>query len=163
MRKFTGLLSAFVVFMTVCDAAVTRGAYIGEGREFPALLPVLPVEYPGSHLDVPFVPTPDEVVEAMLRIADLKKSDLLYDLGCGDGRIVVNAARRFGVRGIGVDLDPQRIKESEENARKARVADRVQFLKQDFFSMDISKATVMTLYLLPSVNRKLSFEISSQH
>ncbi|MGE5842034.1 MAG: class I SAM-dependent methyltransferase [Deltaproteobacteria bacterium] len=91
----------------------------------------------------------------MLEVAQVGKDDLVYDLGCGDGRIVIAAAQRAGARGVGVDLDPERIKESLENARKANVTDRVQFFKQDLFETDISKATVVMLYLWPEVNLKL--------
>lgn len=107
-------------------------------------------------LDVPYVPTPQEVVDQMLKLGGVKSSDTLIDLGCGDGRTVVTAAKERKVRkAIGVDLDPKRIQESNENARKAGVADRVTFLQKNLFDMDIRKATVMTLYLLPSVNLKL--------
>lgn len=107
-------------------------------------------------LDVPFVPTPPEVVKRMLQIADVGKNDIVYDLGCGDGRIVIAAVRDFGAkRGVGVDLDPQRIRESNENARKAGVTDKVQFIEGDLFQADIREATVVTLYLLPSVNLRL--------
>jgi SAM-dependent methyltransferase len=106
-------------------------------------------------LDVPYEPSSEEVVKAMLEIAQVGKNDLVYDLGCGDGRIVIAAAQKVGARGIGVDLDPERIKESLENARKADVADRVQFFQQDLFQADIGKATVIMLYLWPEVNLKL--------
>lgn len=108
-----------------------------------------------KHLDVPYVPTPDEVVEAMLKLAKVKKGDMVYDLGCGDGRVVITAAKKFGARGVGVDIDPQRILESKENAEKEGVADRVKFFEQDLFETDIKDATVVTLYLLPSINMKL--------
>ena len=106
-------------------------------------------------LDVPYVPTPDSVVARMLEVAKVGPNDLLYDLGSGDGRIVITAARKYGARGVGYDLNPKRIEESNENARKAGVADRVRFAKQDLFEADLSGATVVTLYLLPSVNLKL--------
>jgi SAM-dependent methyltransferase len=106
-------------------------------------------------LDVPYEPSSDEVVQAMLEIAQVGKDDLVYDLGCGDGRIVIAAAQKAGAHGVGVDLDPERIEESLENARKAKVAHRVKFLKQDLFETDISKATVVMLYLWPEVNLKL--------
>ncbi len=105
--------------------------------------------------DVPYVPTPYEVVEEMLQIAHVSKDDILYDLGCGDGRIVITAAKKYGCRGVGIDLDPQRIKESRENAVKENVKNKVRFIQQDLFEADISEATVMTLYLLSSVNLKL--------
>jgi len=106
-------------------------------------------------LDVPYEPSSDGVVRAMLEIAQVGKDDLVYDLGCGDGRIVIAAAQKAGARGVGVDLDPERIKESLENARKANVTSRVQFVQQDLFETDIGKATVVMLYLWPEVNLKL--------
>jgi SAM-dependent methyltransferase len=106
-------------------------------------------------LDVPYVPTPEAVVERMLRMARVGKGDLVYDLGCGDGRIVITAARRYGARGVGYDLNPQRISESNANAQKAGVTDRVRFVQGDLFQADLSGATVVTLYLLPDVNLKL--------
>jgi precorrin-6B methylase 2 len=105
--------------------------------------------------DVIFVPTPEEVVDAMLKVAKVGKNDVVYDLGCGDGRIVIAAAQKLGARGIGIDIDPQRIKEATANAQKAGVTDRVQFRNADLFTSDISEATVVTLYLLPSLNVKL--------
>ena len=110
---------------------------------------------PARSLDVPYVPTPMPVVDAMLDLANVGKSDLLYDLGCGDGRIVVRAASRFGCRGVGVDLDPQRVKEANENARTAAVTQLVRFEVGDVFDFDFSPATVVTMYLLPSINIKL--------
>lgn len=105
--------------------------------------------------DVPYVPTPYEVVNEMLRIAGVGKNDVLYDLGCGDGRIVITAASEIGCRGIGIDIDPQRIEESNNNADKAGVTDKVKFMQQDLFEADFSKATVVTLYLLQTVNLEL--------
>ena len=106
-------------------------------------------------LDVPYVPTRPGMVEAMLKLADVKKTDTVIDLGCGDGRIVIMAAEKFGARGVGVDINPERIKEANENARKAGVADRVKFIEGNLFDADIHAATVVTLYLLPDVNMKL--------
>jgi SAM-dependent methyltransferase len=106
-------------------------------------------------LDVPYEPSSEEVVKAMLEIAQVGKDDLVYDLGCGDGRIVIAAAQKAGAHGVGVDLDPERIKESLENARKANVTHQVKFFQQDLFETDISKATVVMLYLWPEVNLKL--------
>jgi len=105
--------------------------------------------------DVYYVPTPEEVVIEMLQMAQVTQNDIVYDLGCGDGRIVITAAKVFGARGVGVDIDPVRIKESNENARKAGVTDRVEFIEQDFFKTDISKATVVSLYLYPELNLRL--------
>ena len=105
--------------------------------------------------DVIFVPTPQEVVDAMLKLAKVTKNDVIYDLGSGDGRIPITAAKTYGARGVGIDIDPQRIKEATENLKTAGVGDRVKFLNQDLFTTDISEATVVTLYLLPSLNVKL--------
>jgi SAM-dependent methyltransferase len=105
--------------------------------------------------DVPYVPTTDEAVTAMLRLADIKPSDVVYDLGCGDGRIVIAAAKKFGTRGVGVDIDPARIREANENARKAGVEKLVRFEEKDLFQADIHEANVVTLFLLTSVNLKL--------
>ena len=105
-------------------------------------------------LDVPFVPTPTETVNAMLKLADVKKGDVVYDLGSGDGRIVIAAARR-GARAVGVDIDPQRIEEARRNAKSAGVDDRARFINGDLFNADIHEATVVTLYLLPRVNERL--------
>jgi len=108
-----------------------------------------------NQYDVPYVSTPYPVVEEMLRIAEVNKDDILYDLGCGDGRIVITAAKKFGCRGVGVDLDPQRIKESRENAIKENVQNKVTFIQKDLFEAEISEATVVTLYLLSSINLEL--------
>ena len=105
--------------------------------------------------DVHFVPTPHEVVSAMLEVAQVQKSDVLYDLGSGDGRIVIAAAKKHGTRGTGIDLDPARIKESRTAARKAGVTDKVEFRQADLFETDLRKASVVTLYLLPTLNVKL--------
>jgi len=105
--------------------------------------------------DVPYVPTPPEVVDAMLKLAEVKSSDFVIDLGCGDGRIVVAAAKEFKARGRGVDFNSKRIEEAKANAREAGVSDRIEFVEGDFFEADIHDATVVTLYLLPSVNLKL--------
>jgi len=106
--------------------------------------------------DVIFVPTPPEVVAAMLKVARVGKGDVIYDLGSGDGRIVISAVKDFGAtRGVGIDIDPERIAEASENARQAGVADRVTFLNQDLFTTNFSDATVVTLYLLPSLNLRL--------
>jgi SAM-dependent methyltransferase len=105
--------------------------------------------------DVIYVPTNPEVVEAMLKMANVTKDDVVYDLGCGDGRIVVAAARAFGARAIGVDIDPQRIAEANANAKTAGVEGRVKFILGDLFEQDFHEATVVTLYLLNQLNLKL--------
>jgi tRNA G37 N-methylase Trm5 len=104
---------------------------------------------------VPYVPTPQNVVDTMLKLANIKPGDVIYDLGSGDGRIVITAAKQYGVRGVGIDINPVRVKEANENARKEGVADKVTFKKNDLFEEDIHEATVVTIYLLPSVNLKL--------
>ena len=105
--------------------------------------------------DVPYEPSPPEVVTAMLQLADVRKDDVVYDLGSGDGRIVIAAAREFGARAVGIDIDPKRIEESNANARRANVTDRVRFLQGDLFESDFSEATVVTLFLWPHINMKL--------
>ena len=95
------------------------------------------------------------VMSKMLELAEVKKDDLVYDLGCGDGRIVVTTAKKYGCKAIGYDIDPERIKESLENVKKNKVEDLVQIKKEDIFTLDLSKANVITLYLLPSLNVKL--------
>ena len=103
----------------------------------------------------PFVPTPQAVVDRMLELAEVTKDDIVYDLGCGDGRIVITAAKKYGARGVGLDFNPQRIAESKTNAQKEGVEDLVEFILQDAMAADVSKATVVTLYLLSSSNMKL--------
>ena len=105
--------------------------------------------------DVPYVPTDEKVVAEMLKVAKVKKSDVLYDLGSGDGRIVITAAKRFGTRGTGIELLPSLVQEARENARKSGVSGLTRFVEGDIFEADISDATVVTLYLLPAVNMKL--------
>jgi len=108
-----------------------------------------------SSPDVPFVPTPESVVQRMLEMADVRKDDMVYDLGCGDGRIVIAAARDRGASGVCVDISPTRIRESRSNAQRADVIDRLEFQEQDLFATDLHEASVVTLYLLPSVNLRL--------
>jgi membrane-associated phospholipid phosphatase len=105
--------------------------------------------------DVFYVPTPQGVVDAMLKMAHVTDKDVVYDLGCGDGRIPITAAKTYGARGVGIDIDPRRSAEATENAKAAGVTDKVRFLTQDLFESDIHEATVVTLYLLPSLNEKL--------
>ena len=111
--------------------------------------------------DVIFVPTPQEVVDKMLELAEVKEGDVVYDLGCGDGRIPVTAAKKYGVKAVGFDVDPQRIKESNENVQKNGVDKLVTIKQEDIFKQDLSKANVVTLYLLPSLNVKLMPQLRS--
>jgi len=110
---------------------------------------------PNRAPDVHFVPTPQDVVDKMLELARVQKDDLVYDLGCGDGRIVVTAARRYGCKAVGYDIDPQRVKESLENVEKNKVGHLVRIEQKDIFTLDLSEVNVVTLYLLPSLNVKL--------
>jgi precorrin-6B methylase 2 len=105
--------------------------------------------------DVPYVPTTEEAVRAMLKLADVKKTDIVYDLGCGDGRIVIAAAKTYGAQGVGIDINPDRIREAKENAKKAGVENLVRFEENDLFQANFREATVVTLFLLPNVNLKL--------
>ena len=110
---------------------------------------------PRREPDVPYVPTTEEAVAAMLKLGEVTKNDVLYDLGCGDGRIVIAAAKLYGTRGVGIDINPVRIAEAKENARKAGVENLVRFEENDLFQSDIHEATVVSLFLLTSVNLKL--------
>ena len=105
--------------------------------------------------EVPYVPTTEDGVKTMLRLAEVKNTDIVYDLGCGDGRIVVAAAKNYGAHAVGVDIDPRRIAEAKENARRAGVGNLVRFEENDLFKADIHDATVVTLFLLSSVNERL--------
>ena len=105
--------------------------------------------------DVIFVPTPQAVVDAMLKLGEVRKGDILYDLGSGDGRIVVSAAKEYGIHAVGIDINPQRIAEANENAKKNNMTDLVKFRNEDMFEADIHDASVVTLYLLTSLNLKL--------
>lgn len=136
-------IRSFVLAATVI-AATLPGAVVAEAQDAPARRP-----------DVIYVPTPEAVVEAMLQVANVGKDDIVYDLGCGDGRIPTTAARKYGARGVCVDIDPERIKEATENVARNKVGDLVRIVQGDLFQVDLSPATVVTLYLLPSLNEKL--------
>jgi SAM-dependent methyltransferase len=114
-----------------------------------------PVQPPPKTPDVIFVPTPMPVVDKMLEMAQVKKGDIVYDLGCGDGRIVVEAAKKYGVKAIGFDIDPQRVAEAVARVKENKVEDLVTIMQADIFTLDLSEATVVTLYLLPSLNVRL--------
>jgi SAM-dependent methyltransferase len=124
-------------------------ALLGGCAAAPATAPI-----PAAKLDVVWVPSAPEVIAAMLEAASVGPADVVYDLGCGDGEIVI-AAAALGARGVGVDLDPERIRNARANAARAGVSDRVTFLEQDLFTTDVSAATVVTLYLLPELNARL--------
>jgi len=117
---------------------------------------------PARQPDVPYVPTTEEAVQAMLKLAGVKKTDVVYDLGCGDGRIVVAAAKTYGARGVGIDINPERIKEAKENAKKAGVENLVRFEENDLFLASFKEATVVTLFLLPQINLKLRPKLLSE-
>src|SRR5262245_27046780 len=133
-------------------------------RTVPALLALVLIsvataacaQIPGrAKRDVPYVPTKTPVVDLMLEGVAVKPGDVIYDLGCGDGRIVIAAATRYGIRGVGIDINPDRIAEARDNARRAGVSDRVTFIQGNLFDADIREATVVALYLLPSINLRL--------
>jgi len=124
----------------------------GSARPAQAQAPVAPLREP----DVIYLPTPHEAVTAMLKLANVGPGDIVYDLGSGDGRILITAVQDFGAaRGVGIDIDPAMIREGTDNAERARVTDRVRFLNEDLFDTDLHEATVVTLYLLPWLNRQL--------
>jgi ribosomal protein L11 methylase PrmA len=135
-------------FFAVLAAAALIFAPPGTGQ-------VAPPKRPDAPQLAPYVPTPQDVVDRMLALAGVGKNDVVYDLGCGDGRIPITAARRYGARGVGVDIDPQRIKEANANASRAEVTGLVSFKLQDAMKTDVSEATVVTLYLLSASNLKL--------
>jgi SAM-dependent methyltransferase len=140
------------LFITYC---LLIGAIAIFGRCPAVFSQVNPSDPKEIKLDVPYEPSSEDVVSAMLEIAEVGRNDLVYDLGCGDGRIVIASALKKGARGVGVDLDPERIKESRENARKAGVTDQIIFYQQDLFQTEIGEATVVMLYLFPEINLKL--------
>lgn len=117
-------------------------------------------EHPDS--DVPYVPTPPKVAAEMLELTNVTAEDTVYDLGSGDGRVVIMAAEKYGAHGVGIDINPVRVREARENARAAGVSDRVTFREGDLFELDLSGATVVTLYLLPELNKKLRPKLFSE-
>lgn len=121
-----------------------------------------PEDTPPPRLDVPYVPTPKAVVDKMLEVGKVGTNDVVYDLGCGDGRLVITAAKEHGARGVGIDLNPVRIKEAKANAERAGVTEKVEFKQGDLFEADFKDATVVTLYLLPSINKKLRPQLWEQ-
>jgi SAM-dependent methyltransferase len=137
-RLFLTVLSAGTGFLLVASPALKAA---GLAARQPSL--------------APYVPTPQDVVERMLELANVGKDDVVYDLGSGDGRLVITAAKKYGAKGVGVDIDPERISEAKANAEKAGVQSLVEFRQQDALTVDVSPATVVTLYLLSSSNMKL--------
>jgi SAM-dependent methyltransferase len=134
----------------------SRPAATAATSSAPGQAPAAPRQAPPlREPDVIYVPTPQNVVEAMLKLANVTSSDVVYDLGSGDGRIPITAAEKYGARGVGIDINPERIKEANANLAKSKAGDKVRFLNQDLFETDLSPATVITLYLLPSLNQKL--------
>jgi SAM-dependent methyltransferase len=137
----------------------SRRRLLGAGAAAAALAGARPVLAQSAlmyeELDTPFVTTPQNVVDTMLELARVGPGDTLLDLGSGDGRIVITAAQRFGIRGTGIEIDPRLVARARDNAKKAGVADRATFLEQDLFATDLTQASVITIYLLPAVNLKL--------
>lgn len=169
MRKAT-LPWLCVVSVTVLGAVVAACAAAQQGEVQQQIPPVTSQQSPEItkqptqvKKDVPYVPTPQNVVDEMLKLANVTKDDVVYDLGSGDGRLVITAVKKFGARrGFGVDIDPDRVAESNVNAKTAGVTDRVQFAAQDLFQTDLKDATVVTLYLLPAVNLRLRPKLLSE-
>jgi len=139
-------MKALAAMMALAIGASTAGDCVAAQAEVPSQ---------NRKLDVWYVPTPNEIVDRMLDVANVSPLDVVYDLGCGDGRIVIAAAKKYGTRGVGVDLDPARIREAQANAKKAGVENLVTFKVADLFKTDLTEATVVTLYLLPELNRRL--------
>ena len=137
-------------YSAVLLAALSLGSLFGQEAK------------PRRDPDVPYVPTTEKAVQEMLKLADVKKTDVVYDLGCGDGRIVIAAAKTYGARGVGIDINPVRIKEAKENAKKAGVEHLVRFEENDLFEANFGEATVVTLFLLPNINLKLKPRLLEQ-
>ena len=152
-KQATRPRAALIAFVALAAATVIGGLGLAPSVSLAAQNP--------SSL-APFVPTPQDVVDRMLELAGVSENDVVYDLGCGDGRIVITAAERYGARGVGIDIDPQRVAESRANAERAGVAHLVKFIQQDALEVDVSDATVVTLYLLSSSNMKLRPILTSQ-
>lgn len=148
------LLAAAIAFVTACSQERASGTAENTVAVAPASETVA-TPVPKKDLDVPYVPTPQTVVDEMLAMAEVTGNDVLYDLGSGDGRIPITAAKKFGTRGVGIDLNPVRVREANENAKEAGVTEKVRFIEGDLFQQDFNEATVVTLYLLPDVNIKL--------
>ncbi len=159
------LLIAIAIFFMLRLVNVTPKINVLDDKPLPAIAQVDPKEYePERTPDAPYLQTPDRVVSKMLEMANVKPNDLVYDLGSGDGRIVIAAAQQFGAKAIGIEIDPELIKESDRESKSAiaqtpKIRDQIKFVRQDFFKTDLSNATVITLYLLPEVNLRILSEI----
>ena len=138
---------AAVLSLAFCAVTVSVAGSADELPEEPDWMAPIP--------DVVFIPTPHDVVAEMLRLADISKDDVVYDLGCGDGRILIKAAKEYGCRAVGFDIDPRRVRQSRENVKEAKVEKLVRIEQKDVLSADLSDATVITLYLSPKLNGKL--------
>lgn len=147
--KLIGLVSTPVLVVAFCASGVWLASAQQDTAKTNAVAPN------PKKPDVIYVPTPQPVVDRMLEMAEVKAGDIVYDLGCGDGRIVVTAAKRYGVKAVGVDIDPTRVAEAKENVRTNGVAHLVTIKEADIFELDFSEATVVTLYLLPALNVRL--------
>ena len=163
MRKATlAGLAIFALVVAACATAQQGQVLLGTPGGQQQASPELNPQTKQVKKDVPYVPTPQNVVDEMLKLANVTKDDVVYDLGSGDGRLVITAVKKFGAkRGFGVDIDPERIAESNANAKAAGVTDRVTFAIQDLFQTDFKDATVVTLYLLPEVNLRLRPKLMS--
>jgi len=146
-----------VLSLAVGTTALAQSSSISSMAQGPM---VAQIETQGP--EVPFVPTPEDTVDLMLSMAGVSPEDIVYDLGSGDGRIVITAVQKYGARGVGVDIDPARITEANQNASRAGVARQVEFRQGDLFEADIGEATVVTLYLLPTVNERLKPKLLSE-
>ncbi len=150
------MLAVMIRFVVSVTFLVSLAAFSAPAHPFlPRPDAQAPVKRPDAPQLAPYVPTPQDVVDRMLALADVKKGEIVVDLGCGDGRIPITAARKYGARGVGVDIDPQRIAEANANAKAAKVEHLVTFSLQDAMKTDVSKANVVTTYLLSASNLKL--------
>lgn len=153
---------AFLLGLLLAGGPLTGVAQQTDTSSATSLVPGLEVPSETQESDVPYVPTPKRVVNRMLEMAEVDSSDLVYDLGSGDGRIVIQAAKRYGARGVGIEIDPDLVRKARQNAEEAGVSDLVEFRQADLFTTDFSEATVVTMYLLPSVNKKLRPKLFEQ-
>ena len=151
IRRLSSVLASMALVLTVLSNA--WGWYDRESSQEDKKKDVKSADNPEP--DVPYWPTPMKVVDKMLEFADVKKGDVVYDLGCGDGRILVTAAKRFGVKGFGFDIDPKQVQDSLDNVKKNKLEDLVTIKKADIFTLDLRDASVVTLYLMPELNVRL--------